>query len=246
MANYDSNYTGRQIDDSVNFTESFNRTPAEIESALNTFESIESTPSNIDNAVNYLTLLEGELTPSQIRMMYDYYDGLSVTYQEVNAVVMKFNNVNSQPSQIDNTVDAIVNNNATIGQVLTADGAGGASWGNLPSAQSLYHHTITFSRYDGSNNSRWSCEWIDTLATSSLNATAALFTLSSYYRNANCPKIALGLVFDNGVSVYINGFTFNTSTSTYDLIPDDYPTSTPLSFSNFNGWTFVQNTRTIG
>lgn len=130
MPNYDSNYTGQQIDDAVSFTESFRRTPSEIDSALDTFESIESTPANIDNAVNYLTILEGELAPSQIRMMYDYYDELEVTPTNVNDVVNKFNTVDSQPSQIDDTVDLIVDNSGTIGQVLTANGLGGATWGN--------------------------------------------------------------------------------------------------------------------
>ena len=132
MANYDSAYTGQQIDSAIAKIESFSHTPLEIDTAITKFDSIESSPTAIDDAVTYLSILEGEVLPSQIRMCYDYYSNLTVTEEDINDVVTKFDTVNSQPEQIDDTVDIVVDNNAIAGQILTADGLGGSNWETNP------------------------------------------------------------------------------------------------------------------
>lgn len=244
MPNYDSNYTGQQIDDAVNFTESFRRTPAEIDSALDTFESIESTPANIDDAVNYLQILEGEIMPSQIRMSYDYYDALEVTPTNVNDVVNKFNTVESQPSQIDDTVDKIVNNGAAMGKVLLANGLGGSAWGNLPTVPTIYRHTAVFNKVDGAEVSRWTVEWYDNQDTTSASKDAALAYIRANFNNLDVPKLISGYVWDAGSGYYVNGIVYDSGTQSY-FLASALGSDGLIGITSFNSWSYYQTTQSL-
>lgn len=245
MANYDSTHTGAQIDEGVDIALSFNHSPIEIDTAVDIVDNITSSPASIDNAVDYVSDLEGVgVDASSIASGLGFIGRFTNTPEDIDATVDKFETVNSQPSQIDDTVDLINTNSASIGQVLTADGMGGCSWANAPGDIHLYHHTIVFTKVDQWRH-RWSIEWIDTVNNSSTSATTALFYLSAYYRNANVPHIATGLIWDNqGASSFVQGFYFDTSTGEYVLVGDEGANNS-ISYPDFTGWNFYQNTVAI-
>ena len=242
MANYDSNHTGAQIDAGVDIALGFAHSPLEIDSATTIVEAITSSPADIDNAVGYVDALEdANIDASSIASGLEFIGRFTNTPEDIDATVDKFETVNSQPSQIDGAVNTIEDNNATSGQVLTADGMGGCSWEDLPTGIHLYHHTITFTKVDQWRH-RWSIEWIDTVNNSSSSAMVALFYLSAYYRNANVPHIATGLIWDSqGASSFVQGFYFDSSTGEYVLVGDEGANNS-ISYPNFNGWNFYQNT----
>lgn len=245
MANYDSNHTGAQIDAGVDIALGFNHSPIEIDTAVDIVDSITSTPANIDNAVDYVSDLESaSIDASAIASGLGFIGRFTNTPEDIDATVDKFETVNSEPSQIDDTVDLIKANSASSGQVLTADGMGGCSWDDVPGGGHLYHHTITFTKVDQWHH-RWAIEWIDTVNNSSSSALTALFTLSAYYRNVNVPHIATGLIWDSqGAASVVQGFYFDSSTGEYVLVGDE-GTNNSISYPNFNEWDFYQNTRQI-
>lgn len=51
--------------------------------------------------------------------------------------------------EIQDILDTVGNNQATQGQVLTADGSGGASWQNASGGDKWYLHKILFTGYSG-------------------------------------------------------------------------------------------------
>ena len=245
MANYDSNHTGAQIDAGVDIALGFAHSPLEIDSATTIVEAITSSPADIDNAVGYVDALEdANIDTSSIASGLGFIGRFTNTPEDIDATVDKFETVNSQPSQIDGAVNTIENNNATSGQVLTADGTGGCSWENLPTGIQLYHHSATFTKVDQYNH-RWAVEWIDTQNGSSASALLTLTFLSAWYRNANTPIMATGLVWDSqGASKFVQGFYFDSLNSKYVLVGDE-GASNSEAYSNFNGWSYYQMTRQI-
>lgn len=244
MPNYDSAYTGPQIDASVNFTESFNHTPSEIDSAIDTFDSIESTPANIDAAVNYLQILEGEILPSQIRSAYDYYSDLTVDASDVNTVVNKFNAVESQPSQIDDTVDKIVNNGAAMGKALLANGLGGSVWGDLPAVPTIFRHTAVFEKVDGAEISRWTIEWYDNQDTTSASKDATLAYIQANYNNLDVPKLISGLIYEAGVAYVVNGIVYDSGMSSY-FLASVQGSDGLIGITSFTSWSYYQTTASL-
>lgn len=241
MPNYDSIYTGQEVDEAVSTARSFVHTPVEIDAAVSIVEDITVTPTQIDNAcIGY------QYYPTQSRMnnACNFVDAVSSTPADIDATVVKVNDITASATEINNSARVLFDNSATAGQVLTADGSGACSWQTPVASPSLYHHTATFTRI-ADRISRWAVEWIDADSGTSATATTTLFYLSTYYRNVNCPKIISGeFISDGGAQATINGFYFETGTSKYVLVSAEQELAEE-KFDNFNGWNYAQSTRQI-
>lgn len=240
MANYDSAYTGQQVDDAVNIALGFTHTPNEIDTAVTSFDTIVSTPSDIDDTVDYVdTLISASIDASSIASALGWIGSITVSPIDIDSVVNKFNLVNSQPSQIDATVDLIVNNTAPNGKVLTSNGNGSSTWQTPTGITEVCEHVCTFSYYDGDNYNRFSFEWFDGNETN-VTKDGALQMVRFAYRNANCPKLTLGVVWENNTAIYVNGIYYDNASQKYVLTGDDYPNNYK-EYTDFNGWTYTHN-----
>lgn len=246
MPDYNSAYTGAQIDGAVAKVSSFTHTPAQIDSAVNKVSSIASTAVDIDDAVSYIGDLEGDsVSASDIALGLGIMARFTNTPEDIDATVDKFETVNSQPSQIDDTVEKIVDNNALAGELLTADGTGGSVWMTPPTARKIYQHTVLLTKTDGANTSRLTVEWYDSDNASSTTIADFGTYISGNYQNT-VPKVALGVYWDNGVAIYINGIYYSYPALKFVLVPDDYPSTSAVELTSFSGWTYSQNTMEVG
>lgn len=237
MANYDSIYTGQEVDEAITTARSFSHTPVEIDAAIDTLDQITATPAQIDNAA---FTIEYYPVPSRVGDSVDFTEAVNSTPAEIDATVAKVDDITATPTEINNSARILLDNSATNGQVLTADGAGACAWQTPAATPSLYRHTIRFKKV-GDNVSTWSCEWIDDQNASSSSAVFALSYLSTWYRNVNCPKMISGEYFNNGVSAQVDGFYFDSANSKYVLVSAEQELAEE-KFDNFNDWTFAQST----
>lgn len=241
MANYDSIYTGQEVDEAITTARSFVHTPVEIDTAVSIVEDLTVTPTQINNACNDY---QNYPSSTEIGNACDFVAAVESTPAEIDDTVVKVNDITASATEINNAARLLFDNSATVGQVLTADGSRACSWQTPAASPSLYHHTATFTRI-ADWISRWAVEWIDADSSTSATATTTLFYLSTYYRNVNCPKIISGeFISDEGAQATVNGFYFETGTSKYVLVSAEQELAEE-KFDNFNGWSYAQSTRQI-
>ena len=216
MANYDSTHTGAQIDEGVDIALSFNHSPIEIDTAVDIVDNITSSPASIDNAVDYVSDLEGVgIDASSIASGLGFIGRFTNTPEDIDATVDKFETVNSQPSQIDDTVDLIVNNSASNYDLLVADGQGSCSWGSVSSL--IPHIYQNFSTLTRANNGyeRIEIKWTKI---SSGNTLSIFKTYLHHFSSLNAVLPATGVIDNNGSEFKVDGIYYDITTQTFHAI----------------------------
>lgn len=121
--------------------------------------------------------------------------------------------------EIQDILDTVGNNEATQGQVLTADGNGGASWQNA-SGEHLYEHIVSFY-----SNKLFQYIYITILTTSATAMTIQGFTqwLSVHgYTESTKRLTVLGFCTNNNNEVRMSSSIQRTSLNSFDFYSKTY------------------------
>lgn len=238
MANYDSIYTGQEVDEAITTARSFSHTPVEIDAAIDTLDQITATPAQIDNAA---FTIEYYPVPRRVGDSVDFTEAVTSTPTDIDDTVNIVGAISASPTDINNSARILLGNSATNGQVLTADGSGSCAWQTPASTPSIYFHTVTFTRASA-HVSRWAVEWIDADPLGSSTVARAMTMIQTWYRNVNCPKAIIGeYIDDEGASMTVSGIYYTSSPQKFHLVSAEQELAEEL-FDNFNDWTFAQST----
>lgn len=241
MANYDSIFTGPQIDEAINKIRSITNDGAAIDRAVDTVENIQSTPQAIDAAADYVAQLTGDVTPQEIIDSEEYTSAMTRTPAQVDLALDKVDAIPTA-EQITETVDMIVNNAAETGEILAADGAGGVQFIPSPTQRTYYRHNIIFTKTADSNQ-KFTLELISNVAT--VNSLSVTTIIGAYARNASSAYNVAGVILGSSGALRVDGWWYQTG-NTWHLIGykgDSAPEDVTINISE---WTMTVSSYPFG
>lgn len=229
MADYISNYTGPEIDDAISDVRSHTKTPAEIDAAVDKVEELASTAESIDDAVDYANDLAAERTVAEIDASVAITQALTHSPSAIDdsvSYMQAMDGMGITPSKVDMVISKINDNNATVGQVLTANGAGGSSWETPDSLAPRYQHNIVLTKVTGAETERIAVSVINNISFN-VEFDVVISPIDTIFQNSACPYIATGVVSYMGLQRNVTGIYYDSVAETWkavyfdELIPSE-------------------------
>lgn len=240
MADYISNYTGPEIDDAISDVRAHTKTPAEIDTAVDKVEELVATATAIDDAVDYANNLAAARTVAEIDASVAITQALthspsaiddSVSYMEA------MSNMGILPSKVDMVIEKLDDNNATVGQVLTANGAGGSSWETPDSLAPRYQHNIVLTKITGTETERIVVSVINNIPVNT-SFDVVISPIDTIFQNSACPYIATGAVSYMGLQRNVIGIYYDSVAQTWKAVYMDELVLSEIAFDP-DDWTFA-------